>query len=101
MESWREELKVDIHDCYYDINNKEPNNELIINLFNNLPNDIKSLAKKWGGFDIEVRDEVYKWILYLKNKEAYENYSNSGVYDINWSEKLETKEMHKLLDEED
>lgn len=58
---------------------------------------------------IEMRDmkrylKYRKAKEYLEMKELYKNYSNPGVYEVNWSEKLEDREMQELLellDEED
>lgn len=93
---WKEDLIITIHDCYYGITNKEPCEDLINVMFKTLPNDIKKLAEQWGGFDTEVREKTHEWILYLQMKEVYKNYSNPGVYEINWSGKLEDKEIDRL-----
>jgi hypothetical protein len=51
-----------IHDCYLDIMDKEPTNEIIGEIAEDLTEDIKADADKWGWTDTEVADRVYQFI---------------------------------------
>lgn len=84
-----EDLNITIHDCYIDVYNKNPTESEIENIFNNLPKKVINLADEWGGFDTEVREMTYEWILNQKNNEVYENYKNKEIYNINYTDNLE------------
>lgn len=84
-----EDLKITIHDCYIDIYDKEPIENEIENIFNHLPKKIINLADEWGGFDTEVREMTYEWLLLQRNNELYKNYKNKGNYNINYVDNLE------------
>ena len=58
-------------------------------IFNNLPKEIINLANEWGGFDTEVREMTYEWILNQKNNEVYKNYKNKGIYNVDYPDNLE------------
>lgn len=85
-----EDLKITIHDCYVDVYNKKPTESEIENIFNHLPKKIINLADEWGGFDTEVREMTYEWILRQKNNQVYQDYKNKGIcYNIDYTDNLE------------
>lgn len=84
-----EDLKTTINDCYVNVYNKKPTESEIENIFNHLPKKIINLADEWGGFDTEVREMIYEWILSKKNNEVYKSYNNEGNYNIDYTDNLE------------
>jgi hypothetical protein len=56
------DLKDTIHDCYVDVYGIKPSESVIQRTYELLPDDIKSLAIQWGGYDTEVRDSIYGWM---------------------------------------
>ncbi|WP_075823935.1 hypothetical protein [Clostridium perfringens] len=69
---------------------KKPTKSEIENIFNHLPKKIINLADEWGGFDTEVREMTYEWILRQKNNQVYQDYKNKGIYyNIDYTDNLE------------
>lgn len=51
-----------INDCYVDVYGVKPSETVINRTYELIPNTIKSLAIKWGGYDTEFRESVYAWM---------------------------------------
>lgn len=57
-----------INDCYVDLTNLKPSDQLIEQIKNEIPIEINLIGKQWGFNDTEFGDALYKWLRkYIKD----------------------------------
>jgi hypothetical protein len=58
-----EQIDLDhMHDVIFEVINREPSNEEIERVWNELPDHIKGIATQWGTSDSVFRDNMYEWL---------------------------------------
>ena len=51
-----------MHDVIYEVIDREPTNEEILRVWENLPEGIRETAIQWGTSDTVFRDNMYEWL---------------------------------------